>query len=103
MFLFLSPGIAPFRGIWQKRAELSSHSHKTTHLFFGCRDETENLFAFERNGSEAVRRRVAYSRQKGHPKQYVQDLMMEEKQLICDVLIEQGGVLLVWPYIQLTE
>ena len=53
------------------------------------------MFAFEKGGSEAVRRRVAYSRQKGQPKKYVQDLMMEEKQLIADVLIEQGGILLV--------
>ena len=70
MYLFFILGIAPFRGFWQRRQN-SPKFH--TLLYYGCRDESENLFADE-DGS-IVRRKTAYSRSDDPDhKKYVQEL-----------------------------
>ena len=80
-------GIAPFRGFWQKRI-MNGYEKSTTWLFFGCRDETENMF--EAETADMVQRVVAYSRKgKDYPKKYVQDLLEDESSLIYRFVFNQ--------------
>ena len=46
-------------------------------LFFGCREESENLFHDETKS--ILERQVAYSREENKKKQYVQELILKEQ------------------------
>ena len=72
-----------------------------TLLLYGCRDATENLFAAETNAGDdeddddaVLTRVVAFSRQEGRPRRYVQDLVRGEAAAEVDRLVMdmQGGV-----------
>lgn len=82
-------GIAPFRAFWQHRTLL--HWPKTSAwLYFGCQDDSENLF--EEETVKSIQRRVAFSRMPNKcPKQYVQDLLNTDKASIYDLLLSHNA------------
>ena len=55
-------------------------------LYFGCRDENENLF--EEETAKSVQRIVAFSR-KNNSKIYVQDLVVNDGELIYDLIMNR--------------
>ena len=64
------------RALWQQRLLNQSPPSKTL-LFFGCREESENLFHDETKS--ILKRHVAYSREENKKKQYVQELVLKEQ------------------------
>ena len=100
-------GLAPFRGFLQERAALlkkmtsdsnSSPSLGEAHLFFGCRSPDhdfiyrEELELFEQSGA-LTRLRVAFSRQEGTEKVYVQHLLAKEATEIARLItVEKASV-----------
>lgn len=92
-------GIAPFRGFLQARRALKNEgaSLGEAHLYFGCRNHSDQLYReemeqFEREG--IVKVYTAFSRMEGTPKTYVQHLMLENAKDIIR-LLDQGGKLYV--------
>lgn len=79
-------GIAPFRPFWQKR-EMNHMPKDVCWLYFGCRDNSEDLFANET--STVVQRNVAFSRI--GDKIYVQDLLERDAVKIYDLLINKNA------------
>merc|ERR1719273_1807841 len=79
-------GIAPFRPCWQQR-KIQSCPKSTPWLYFGCRDDTENLFSEETE--ELVQRRVAFSRKFKYEKEYVQDLLSKDGSFVHDLIMNQ--------------
>jgi len=73
-------GIAPFRGYWQQRSALIARGVTLgpCALVFGCRQESEFLFRDEVKMAESTgaitHLLIAYSREPGTEKQYVQDV-----------------------------
>uniref|UniRef100_A0A674D386 Nitric oxide synthase n=1 Tax=Salmo trutta TaxID=8032 RepID=A0A674D386_SALTR len=94
-------GIAPFRSFWQHRLHDMKHPGKFSgspmSLVFGCQSsETDHLYKEET--LEMRRRGVlksvtsAYSRQPGHPKVYVQDVLRERMaEEVLNVLHQKEG------------
>jgi len=77
-------GVAPMRGFIQDRV---ADGRNANLLFFGCRDESdyiyrEELEAWEQSG--ALQLFVAFSRKQGHPKTYVQDLILQQADLLVE-------------------
>ena len=62
-------------------------------LFFGCREETENIL--ESETEDMLTRIPAFSRQPGQPKKYVQDAVEEYGERIVDLVWKKQGYLLV--------
>lgn len=85
-------GIAPFRAVWQHLKAKGADRSKNI-LFFGCRNQAENLFYAE--SESAVRRITAFSRDNKSRKKYVQDVVEENGDLVNDLIWEQGGAILV--------
>ncbi|KAM6970125.1 nitric oxide synthase 2b, inducible [Aplochiton taeniatus] len=104
LFVGVGCGIAPFRSFWQQRL----HEMKQTgfqaapmSLLFGCQSpELDHLF---RDEVSEMRRRgvlksttVAYSRQPGQPKVYVQDVLRRQMaDEVLRLLHQDGGHLYV--------
>uniref|UniRef100_A0A4W5NXK7 Nitric oxide synthase, inducible n=1 Tax=Hucho hucho TaxID=62062 RepID=A0A4W5NXK7_9TELE len=97
-------GIAPFRSFWQQRLHDMKHpgfSGSPMSLVFGCQSsETDHLYKEET--LEMRRRGVlksvtsTYSRQPGHPKVYVQDVLRERMaEEVLNVLHQKEGHLYV--------
>ncbi|MBI1852156.1 MAG: cytochrome P450 [Planctomycetes bacterium] len=93
-------GVAPFRGFLQERAALKQKGVPIGEslLFFGCRDPLQDfLYEDEMRGFEAAgvtRLHVAFSREPGKPKTYVQHAIREQ----CDDvwrLLQQEAVIFV--------
>uniref|UniRef100_A0A674D2Q0 Nitric oxide synthase n=1 Tax=Salmo trutta TaxID=8032 RepID=A0A674D2Q0_SALTR len=91
-------GIAPFRSFWQHRLHDMKHPGSLPmSLVFGCQSsETDHLYKEET--LEMRRRGVlksvtsAYSRQPGHPKVYVQDVLRERMaEEVLNVLHQKEG------------
>ena len=78
-------GIAPFRAFWQQRS-LLHWDKNSAWLYFGCRDENENLF--EEETAKSVQRILAFSR-KSSTKTYVQDLVAKDGDLIHDLIMNR--------------
>lgn len=78
-------GIAPFRAFWQQRS-LLHWDKNSAWLYFGCRDENENLF--EEETAKSVQRILAFSR-KNSTKTYVQDLVAKDGDLIHDLIMNR--------------
>ena len=81
-------GIAPFRGFWQERMVMVEHGEKMGEcvLLFGCqRRDTDFLFEDEINAAVeagAITHFLpALSQQPGIPKTYVQDLILQNKEV----------------------
>jgi len=85
-------GMAPFRGFWQERLNLIKNANPVGRaaLIFGCRTESELLMKEELD--ECMEKgalnylMVAYSRDKGHPKRYVHDVVREERNTLREML-----------------
>ena len=93
-------GLAPFRGFLQERAWLKSQGTPVgrSMLFFGCRHPEQDflyadeLAALARDGVTDLK--VAFSRLPGEKKMYVQDLLLEERDAVWQ-MIESGAVVYV--------
>ena len=93
-------GLAPFRGFLQERAWLKSQGTPVgrSMLFFGCRHPEQDflyadeLAALARDGVTDLK--VAFSRRPGEKKMYVQDLLLEERDAVWQ-MIESGAVVYV--------
>ncbi|KAG9095173.1 Nitric oxide synthase, inducible, partial [Ceratobasidium sp. 370] len=89
-------GIAPFRGFVQRRAAMRGQSGRVL-AFFGFRDRHEHLYGDELspdNIPEHMHLFVAYSREGGQGRTYVQDLLVQHA---CDVvsMLDAGAALYV--------
>merc|ERR1711892_718683 len=119
-------GIAPFRGFWMRRWEQQQDGYAVgkTLLYFGCRKKSMNLF---KNETEAAsknnqslsslrwmmqcsndnlldfEREVAYSREPGQPKQYVQNLITRDAEKIYDLWQKKGGYIYICGKIKMAE
>merc|ERR1712013_359917 len=117
-------GIAPFRGFWMRRWEQQQDGYDVgkTILYFGCSKKSMNLFkqeteAASKNNASSLRwlmqcsdnklmdfeREVALSRESGHPKQYVQNLVKRDAAKIYDLWQEKGGYIYICGKIQMAE
>jgi cytochrome P450 / NADPH-cytochrome P450 reductase len=93
-------GLAPFRGFLQERAALKAKGEAVGPgvLYFGCRRPDQDfiyqdeLKAFDTQGLATLK--VAFSRADGQPKQYVQDLIKADADLLWD-LIQKGAAIYV--------
>ena len=93
-------GMAPFRGFLQERAALAEKGVPVgkSMLFYGCRNAendflyAEELKAFETSGITKLQ--VAFSREPGQPRTFVQQLIERERDQVWD-LIEGGAVIYV--------
>jgi cytochrome P450 / NADPH-cytochrome P450 reductase len=93
-------GMAPFRGFLQERADLAEKGVPVgkSILFYGCRNaEHDMLYADELKAFEAsgiTELQVAYSREPGQPRTFVQHLIEREGNHVWE-LIEAGAVIYV--------
>lgn len=93
-------GLAPFRGFLQERQALKSKGETVGPgvLYFGCRRPDQDfiyadeLKAFDAAGLATLK--VAFSRAPDQPKQYVQDLVKRDADLLWD-MIQKGGSIYV--------
>lgn len=92
-------GIVPFVAFAEERAHLKSG--KEAHLFFGCRDKN-NDFIYRDYFAEMMDNKVidsynlAFSRpQDGSPKNYVQDVLATQTELIVRIFKEEKGCLYI--------
>lgn len=92
-------GIAPFRAFLHEKARLKTMGKEIgpIMLFFGARDKSEYLY---RDEIEAFATGVlkdeltvvtAFSRLPGQPKIYVQDRVLEQKERVCKLILEQDA------------
>lgn len=93
-------GVAPFRAFVQERARLKSVGRMVgpTRLYFGCRNDTQDsLYTddFSRWADElgdCFAMATAFSRpNSGVDKRYVQDTVMEDRQAVCRLLIDENA------------
>ena len=84
-------GVAPLRSVWQKRHQ----GEAATHLFYGCRDPAEDLFAEETRSVAGLRRTTAFSRLGGRPRRYVQDAFADQADVVRRMVLDEGGFLYV--------
>jgi len=117
-------GIAPFRGFWMRRWEQQQDGYQVgkTLLYFGCRKKSMNLFkneteAASKNNASSLRwlmqcsdnklldfeREVALSREPGHPKQYVQNLITRDAAKVYDLWQKKGGYIYICGKIKMAE
>ena len=93
-------GMAPFRGFLQERAALTEKGVPVgkSILFYGCRNaEHDMLYADELKAfeeSEITDLQVAFSREPGQPRTFVQHLIEREQDHVWE-LIEAGAVIYV--------
>jgi NADPH-ferrihemoprotein reductase len=92
-------GIAPFRGFVQERtrlAELGNPIGKMV-LFYGCRNDTTDFLycseweSFQAKLGERFTLIPAFSRQAGQNKKYVQDALAESRDLVSQLVLEDGA------------
>nr|ABO09632.1 nitric oxide synthase form B [Physarum polycephalum] len=87
-------GLAPLRSFWQERAHLKDVGQAA--LFFGCRSHSED-FIYESEITNAKETgllshvSVAFSRD-ADKKVYVQDKLLEQADLVCEVLNNNGHI-----------
>merc|ERR1719221_1139170 len=77
-------GVAPMRGFIQDRV---ADGRNENVLFFGCRDESDYIYRDELEAWEkdkCLKLFVAFSRRRGTPKIYVQDLISQEASLVAE-------------------
>eukprot|EP00092_Neocalanus_flemingeri_P020673 GFUD01022403.1.p1 GENE.GFUD01022403.1~~GFUD01022403.1.p1 ORF type:complete len:1266 (+),score=266.98 GFUD01022403.1:84-3881(+) len=87
-------GIAPFRGFWQERSRRQSNrwlSVGPTVLFYGCQMSELDLLKDETDQIDNLERHTALSRAVGAPRQYVQDMLVEQGAKVWQLWQEQGG------------
>ncbi len=86
-------GIAPMMGFLRERSKSwYSGSNKNVgecHLFFGCRSREEVLYReelFSLQSSKVIRLHLALSRDRGFPKQYVNDKLKQNAEILSSML-----------------
>eukprot|EP00794_Sanderia_malayensis_P014342 gene14341-15838_t len=104
-------GIAPFRSFWQHRlhqkrnmateedlvnGDADEEGLGTMELYFGCRNSTLDFIYKDElqnmtEGNVLDGLNLAFSREPGQIKVYVQDLMKNDADSVCDLLMLQGG------------
>lgn len=92
-------GIVPFIGFMQERCKLRNEQKKTlgnAYLYFGCRQKDNDFiyrdFMAEMHDAKVITElNIALSREADQPKQYVQDLLAQHKQLVIDAVVKQNG------------
>ncbi len=84
-------GIAPFRAFWQRRF-VRQWPKRLVHLYFGCRDESEDLFSKE--SERCLIRKTAFSRLNGE-KFYVQDLLRLDGGMIFDQIVNHKACIFI--------
>nr|QCX35688.1 Nitric Oxide Synthase 2b [Nautilus pompilius] len=94
-------GIAPFRSFWQQREVIRKStvdSNKLPYytLYFGCRQKTvDHIYRAELESAERTGAltnvHVAFSRQPGQQKTYVQDLILRDAKSVYRTLARQNG------------
>ena len=91
-------GLAPFVGFMQERHhDMTTNGLKRApaHLFFGCRKQDcdfiykQDILAHSLSGV-LTKTHLALSREDGHPKNYVQDVMRQQSAMIIDT-VKAGG------------
>jgi benzoyl-CoA 2,3-epoxidase subunit A len=84
-------GIAPMRGMIQRRARLPRHLGGPMALFYGGRTPAELPYHDEMQSlpSGLVELHCAYSRAPGQPKRYVQDLLREQSELVARLVLRE--------------
>jgi len=98
-------GIAPFRSFWQERMA-SKEPLGQAYLFFGCR--TPNHYLYEDELQEAKQKGAiteiftAFSRM-GSRKNYVQNRIFAEKELICELITEQNAVIYICGDVRMSQ
>lgn len=101
-------GIAPFRAFWQQRmfdinnqcppksSITEQRQWGDMRLFFGCRNSRHDDI-YHHEIQTAVQSKAitsvftGYSREKGKPKEYVQDLLREVSPDICDLIVNSNA------------
>lgn len=93
-------GLAPLRGFLQERAALRADGTRVgrTLLFFGCRKSSEDFIYREEleqhhKAGELAGLYVAFSREPGQGRVYVQDLLRQHGGLVAEALQAGGSVL----------
>ncbi|NP_001161704.1 nitric oxide synthase [Nasonia vitripennis] len=92
-------GIAPFRGFWHHRKAEMKNKKKSSWgkiwLFLGCRRKALDLYRDEKNTmiEEYVldKEFLALSREQGHKRTYVQDLIQNKAEYIYGMLVHEKG------------
>lgn len=92
-------GIAPFRGFMQERARLKELGKSVGKmvLIFGCRDDTSDYLYrdewrdYEERLGKCFVMVPAFSRLPGHKKTYVQDALVEQRQTIMPLVLEEDA------------
>ncbi|XP_066928412.1 nitric oxide synthase, inducible-like [Clytia hemisphaerica] len=87
-------GIAPFRSFWQEN--ICENRENEIILYFGCRHPLkDNIYKQEMNEALAkkglTKLHVAYSRQEFKPKVYVQDLLRQNAEEVCNFLVGESS------------
>ena len=82
-------GIAPLRAILQEIHQNKWSPSGNAWLFFGCRDESENLFASETK--KLAHCEVTFSRSSRFKKKYVQDTIIKKRLQIYQLVEEEGA------------
>uniref|UniRef100_A0AAV1UG83 NADPH--hemoprotein reductase n=1 Tax=Peronospora matthiolae TaxID=2874970 RepID=A0AAV1UG83_9STRA len=103
MLISAGTGIAPFRAFLQDlehEAATSPHGHRPAYLFYGCRNaDVDFLYAEElqraRDCGVLDELHVAFSADSDHPKQHVQDALIDQSKLVVRHLLEDEGYIYV--------
>lgn len=105
IFVATGAGIAPFIGLMeffaQKNSDDSHDSHDPIeiHLFYGCRHPQKDFLFRERLQSfyDKLNLKVysAFSRYESYVFRYVQDLLLQNTSLLCNLISEKNGAIYV--------
>ncbi len=84
-------GIAPMRGMIQRRQRLPRESGGPMALFYGGRTPAELPYHDELQGlpAGAVDMHLAFSRVPGQPRQYVQDLLRDQSAQVARLILRE--------------
>jgi len=98
-------GVAPFMGFLEERSIHAKEGNKAlgpAHLFFGCRSSTsdflykDTLDEYTKNGVLSTDGlHVAFSREEGQEKVYVQDLIRQFGQELWGMMIDEGAIVYI--------
>ncbi|CAH0490318.1 unnamed protein product [Peronospora farinosa] len=101
MLISAGTGIAPFRAFLQDlEHEHKTSPHRSAYLFYGCREASMDFLygeELERAWASGVldQLHVAFSDDGDRPKQYVQDALIEQSELVARHLLRDEGYIYV--------
>jgi len=95
-------GVAPLRGMWQEVAERRARAAQgqptpvaPIFMLYGCRSRDAWLFREEMSAHAGIATSIAFSRQPGEPKRYVQSLVADASGALLEALQHPRCVVLV--------